>query len=169
MKKGLVIVICLLVVIIGVTAYLSSGNVEEKKQLQKDAQLIIKAGEEELKLSMDDIMAAGEEEFKAMLKTNGKEPIEYTYTGVMLYKILEKSGVNFEGKDTVITRSVDGYTIALSLEEVKEPSNVYVVYKKEGEGLGTKEDGGKGPYMTIIRKDKFSQRRCKYLTEIEIQ
>ncbi|WDV45629.1 hypothetical protein PV797_19370 [Clostridiaceae bacterium M8S5] len=169
MNKKLLVVIGVLLVIIGVTAYLNSDNLNEKKRLQKDAIVVLKMGDKEVKYTMDDVTSVKEEEFKANLKTNGKEPIEYTYSGVELNKLIEKAGFNTDTKDTVITQSVDGYTIALSLEEVKKPSNVYVVYKREGEGLGTKEDGGKGPYMTIIREDKFSQRRCKYLTIVEIK
>lgn len=169
MKKWLAAIIIVLVVAIGVTAYLNADSIAEKKELQKNSILIIKMGEDEVKFNMNDIKALGEEEFKANLKTNGKAPIEYNYKGVDLKKIIDKSGFDVSGKDTLITQSVDGYTIALGLDEAMKANNVYAVYEREGELLGTKEDGGKGPYMTIIREDKFSQRRCKYLTVVEIQ
>lgn len=65
--------------------------------------------------------------------------------------------------------AADGYTVALTGDEVRMEDNVYIVYEQAGKDLGIREDGGTGPYRLIIRKDEFAQRWNKYLMEIELQ
>ena len=104
-----------------------------------------------------------------MLKSSGKPPVDTSYTGVELKALLENLEIDTAGKTQVITKAVDGYTVALSLAEVLEDDNVYIVYKRDGKDLGAREEGGSGPYQIVIRKDQFGQRWNKYLMEIELQ
>ena len=69
----------------------------------------------------------------------------------------------------VIVRAIDGYTVALSIEEVLDEENVYLAYAIDGKPLRSKSQGGSGPYQLIVRKDQFSQRWCKFVVEIEIR
>jgi hypothetical protein len=40
---------------------------------------------------------------------------------------------------------------------------------EEGKYLGGRDSGGRGPYESIVVSDTFSNRRCKWITEIEVK
>ena len=40
---------------------------------------------------------------------------------------------------------------------------------EDGKYLGTLDNGGTGPYEVIVKEDQFSNRRCKWLTKIEVR
>ncbi len=167
-KKILIFVVAALVVIIGIFAFLNKDSVAEKKSLNNDAIFIIKEnGEEVQSFDMEEIRSLGESNFKANLKTSGKDPIEYEYTGVLLKNVFEEAGVSLEGKDAVVMTAADGYATSVEMKKVLADDNVYVAYMREGESIGTKEEGGKGPYQIIISKDQFSQYWCKYALSAE--
>jgi len=172
MKKSNKILICIigsLFILIMVLAYFNKNTLVEKTQMNNDAIFSVMLDGENIKdYTMDDIQKLGEESFNANLKTNGKESIPYEYTGVLLKKILEDADIDFENKESAIVSSIDGYVVAVSMKKVLDNNNVYLAYKREGEWLGTREEGGKGPYQMIISKDEFSQYWCKYAFSVEV-
>lgn len=170
MKRTITIVLLVLIVIVGITAYLNRGYVEDKEAMIENHTFVIKNNGEEVEtVDLTMIEGLGVEEFNANLKSSGKDPVEHSYKGVALKDILAAKDQSLENKTQVIIRSIDGYTVALSAEEVAEDDNVYVVFEIDGEALGTKEDGGSGPYQVIIRKDPFGQRWAKFVVEVELQ
>jgi len=40
---------------------------------------------------------------------------------------------------------------------------------EDGKYLGSRDSGGRGPYESIVVSDIFSNRRCKWITEIEVK
>ncbi|NLZ93607.1 MAG: molybdopterin-dependent oxidoreductase [Firmicutes bacterium] len=167
--KKVIIVLVILIIIVAVTAVLNRESLREKAASQADAILYIKADGVETEVDFATIKELPEKEFPAVLKSSGKPPVDTSYTGVQLKDLLAKLEVKTDGKKQVITKAVDGYTVALSMEEVLIDDNVYIVYKRDGKDLGTKEKGGSGPYQVVIRNDQFGQRWNKYLMEIELQ
>jgi hypothetical protein len=167
--KRVIIAVSVLLLIVVVFAFINKKGLEDKISSQKNAILYIKSGQTELKADFDTIKELEETEFAAVSKSSGKPPVDVTYIGVQLKDLLEKMEISTAGKTQVITKAVDGYTVALSIEEVLDDENVYIVYKRDGKDLGTREEGGSGPYQIVIRKDEFSQRWTKYLMEIELQ
>lgn len=170
MKKIVMAVVVILVLIMGVTAYLNRGDLAAKQESQQDAFIIIKSGGSEVaRVDMGQLKDLNKVDVEANLKRSGKDPEKHQYTGVLLKEVLEAAGADTAGKDTVIMTAVDGYTSAISMDEVLEDDNVYVVYKIDGQPLGTKEAGGSGPLQVILAKDPFSQRWCKFVMEIDLQ
>jgi hypothetical protein len=68
-----------------------------------------------------------------------------------------------------VIKGVDGYAVALTSNEVLQDDNVYLVFEKDGKQMKGKKRGGSGPYQVIIRQDQFSQRWCKFVTEIVME
>jgi DMSO/TMAO reductase YedYZ molybdopterin-dependent catalytic subunit len=167
--KKVIIILVVLVLIVGVTALLNRQGIEEKAASQRDAILFIVSDNFEAQVDFDTILELKEVEFQAVLRSSGKPAVDTTFTGVQLKDILEKVGAKTDGKTQVITKAVDGYVVALSMDEVLEDDNVYIVYKRDGKDLGRKEEGGSGPYQVVIRKDQFGQRWNKFLMEIELK
>ncbi|KAB3531269.1 molybdopterin-dependent oxidoreductase [Alkaliphilus pronyensis] len=170
MNKKVLIVILILIGLVAITAYINRDSLKDKAAMIDNAEITIKEdGEEISKVDFQLIQGLGEEAFKANLKSSGKDAVEHQYKGVPLKAILNWGEVNLEEKKQVIIKSVDGYTVALTVEEVLEEDNIYVAYEKDGEPLGTKAEGGNGPYQIIIRKDPFSQRWAKFVVEVELR
>jgi DMSO/TMAO reductase YedYZ molybdopterin-dependent catalytic subunit len=167
--KKIYITILILAVAVGIMAWLNQGDLEEKKRSQEDAVLYLVYGEEELELTFSEILALPQHEFAAVLRSSGKAPVDTTFKGVELNQILAAKGVSLEGISQVVTFAVDGYTIALMGTEVRMADNVYVVFERDGEDLGTRESGGSGPYQLVIRQDEFGTRWNKYLMRMEVQ
>ena len=163
------IVIVVLIAVIGITAYLNKGNVANKTELNNDAVFaVIENGEEIKSYNMSEIQSLGEVEFYANLKSSGNDPVEHRYTGVPLIRILEDAGANTEGTDAAIVSAIDGYVVSVSMDKVLDDEDVYLAYIRGGELIGTRGDGGDGPYQLIISKDKFSQFWCKYAYSVEL-
>ncbi|MBA1334485.1 MAG: hypothetical protein HPY66_2334 [Firmicutes bacterium] len=170
MKKIVIAAVAILVIIVGITAYMNRGDLAAKQDSQDNAILIIKSdGAEVARVDMEYIKTLGEVEFDANIKSSGQDPEKHSFAGVPLKNVFDSQNIPTEGKTMVIVKAVDGYTSALNMDEVLEDDNVYLAYKRDGEPLGRKEDGGSGPYQVIIRKDPFSQRWCKFVMEIELQ
>lgn len=161
--------IAILVIILAVTLMLNKEGLKERKEMMDNATVILKMDDQEIILYFDDLQKIGEENFEAVLDTSSSEPVTYGYTGVQLKNILHDQGLDLGGKKTVILTAVDGFTVVYSLEEVLVEGNVYLTYAREGQRLKSRDEGGKGPYQTIVISDQFSSRRCKWLTTIEVQ
>jgi hypothetical protein len=166
MKKNNIIIgltIAFLVVALIVTYFVNQEDIEEKKQLNRDAVFeVLYQGEVVKSFNMEEIAGMGEVTFEANLKSSGNDPVPYEYTGVLLKTIFMEAGLDLEGKSSATVMAVDGYATALTMEKLMDDENVYLAYMRDGELLGTKEDGGNGPYQLIISKDKFSQYWVKY-------
>lgn len=173
MKKNtkiLISVILVLVIISAVAIMMNKDNVKAKKELNDNAVFILMdKGEEIASYNMTEIQAIGEADFTATLDTSNTDPEDFQYTGVLLKNVFEHAGISLEGREAVIVSAVDGYTVALPMDKFMEDDNVYLAYKKEGELIGTREEGGKGPYQMIISKYQFSQFWCKYAVSADIQ
>jgi Sulfite oxidase and related enzymes len=169
MKKVWIIIV-VLAVVVGVTAYLNRGDTAFKRKSQDNAVFLIKSnGQEIASIDMDYIKGLDKQIFDANIKKSGKDPVKHSFTGVALKKVLEAAGVRTDGASKVIVKAVDGYTSVLTMEETMQDNNVYMVYAIDGKPLGKKEDGGAGPFEMVIKSDQFSQRWCKYVVEVEIQ
>ncbi|MFA6940415.1 MAG: molybdopterin-dependent oxidoreductase [Clostridiaceae bacterium] len=170
MKKIVTLIIIGLAIIVGVSAYLNRGNIEAKKESQDNATISFKSnGSEVAKKDMNFVKTLAKSSFSANLKANGKKAVKHTYTGVPLKKVFEALNIKLDGKSQVIVTAADGYATVLTIDEVNVDDNVYLAYEMDGKPLGTKKDGGSGPFEVIIKNDSFSQRWCKFVSEVELK
>jgi len=173
MKKQtriLLIAVIALTAMVGILAFLNRGSAEEKKRLQQAGVFKIIRNDKTLcEVSMADLQSIGFSEIKAMMDTSTTDPAEVTFSAVQVKDILANKNVSLDGVKTLEFRAIDGYASAVSLEEAKTEQNVYICTKKNGMALGTKSEGGMGPYLMIIKSSQFSQRWCKFLQEIVLE
>lgn len=167
-KNKIYIAIGILIIVVGVFAFMNRELVKDKGYAQENAEVIVKKGDLETVLGYESIKALGEVDFSAILDTSTSDPEEHTYTGVPLKKVIEETGISLNEKDKVVIRAIDGYTVAFTIDEVLDEDNVYMAYGMDGKPLKSKSKGGSGPYQIIVRKDQFSQRWCKFVVEIEV-
>lgn len=107
--------------------------------------------------------------FPAVVRSSGSKPVETEYKGIELIKLFDSLNVDITSYSKVTFNASDGYRIILSMEEIKEPSNVYLTFERDGEILKSKKQGGKGPFQLVIRRDPFSQRWIKHVNEIILE
>lgn len=172
MSQGKIITTILgaLAVLIAVLVFLTKGDLYEKSQLNSEAIFAVLDDGEEIKTyTMSDIAGLGEVTFEATLKSSGKDPESHQYTGVLLKAILEDAGLPPSEGDNAVVSAIDGYVVGISNEKLMDEANVYLCYKRDGDLIGTREEGGDGPYQLVISKDKFSQYWCKYAYSVALQ
>lgn len=165
-------VIAALLAATGIGVIFNMQYAREKAALLEAAEIaILENGQEVSRLNMDAISKLPVTEFTAKLKSSLMvSPEEHTYTGVALSELLAASGVSLDGKNTVVVRSVDSYAVPLKIEEIQALENIYLVFKDNGEYLGSYgARDGQGPFMIVIKNDRFSQRWAKYVCELDIQ
>ena len=170
MKKRtaiIVILILTLTIILIVSLNLNKASIEEQKEISAKAEIILTYDDKKKVLTKEEISLYSED-FEAVLDTSKTVPAIYVYRGVQLKVLLKNNNINF--KDKIITVSgADGYAVAYSSEEVSIDKNVYIAFMEDGKYLGDRDSGGRGPYESIVVSDIFSNRRCKWITEIEVK
>lgn len=170
MKETVLYILLGLIIVVAIFAYLNREYMADKSDFQEKALITFTVNGEEVEtVDMVFVKKQGEKTFNKELDTSEGGPVEHSYTGVLLRDIIDVLDIDVKDKGEVIVRAIDGYTVALTIEEVLKDDNVYLVYKTDGEYLDPKAEGGEGPYRLVIREDQFGQRWCKFVTEIEFK
>lgn len=170
-KRALIVIgiIIVLSIIVHFSLKLSQDSIEERKKTLENAEIVLIFGQEEKILKIDTIESIGKKEFEAILDTSTTDASLHKYTGVELKDVFNYFNIEIDDKKAVILTGVDGYSVAYSIDEVLKDSNIYIAYMEDGKYLGTRKDGGRGPYESIVVSDQFSSRRCKWIIEIEVK
>lgn len=129
-------------------------------------------GDNSVKLHFDEITSLNNKEFNATEDTSKSGPASHKFEGVLLKDLLNKASVDdlaIKGYSKVLVKGLDGYVIALSVDEILSGNNVFLAFEKDGKPLGTMKKGGSGPFQLIARSDMFSQRWCKYVYEVVLE
>lgn len=169
-NKIIALIVAVLVLIISVTLAMNSETAEERKALNEGAKFVIKLNSEEVKVyTLKEIMEFGVVDFEANLKTNGKVAEKHNYTGVLLKDIYDSLDVDYNDFSVLEITAADGYTVMLSVTKLIEEGNIYLAYMRDGEVIGSMDEGGKGPIQMIISKDSISQYWCKYAISADLK
>ena len=170
MNRTVRISVLVLAGIVAVLAFLYANDSDDRLQSQRDAVIFLSVdGERVAEVGFDAIQALEHREFEETLQSSGSPARDHEYVGVALRDLLESEGIDLGSARQVIATAADGYTVAMDASEVLAEDNVYLVHTVDGEPLGSREEGGSGPYQVIIRSDQFGQRWTKYLMEIEVR
>jgi len=168
--KIVITVIIVLTVAVVILALLNRGNIAEKKAMQESNSFLLKAGVKQNTVTMEDIMRLTPHVIDAKYKpSSSNTPVKKQYTGISLKSLFDYYDINYSSAKSVSFTAADGYASALPIADALDEENCFIVIEEGGEPLGTKENGGKGPFMMILANDQFSQRWCKFLMEIEIK
>jgi len=156
MQKKFIILIILIIVL--------SGCSKEKPSLNLNIDGKVESIDTEIIYNHKEALV-----FPAVVRSSGSKPVETEYKGIELTKLFDSLDLDITNYSKVTFNASDGYRIILSIEEIKEPSNVYLTFERDGEILKSKKQGGKGPFQLVIRRDPFSQRWIKHVNEIILQ
>ena len=166
-KQSFIIIICMAALLTVISVIYFAGFISPVGDPEGLTIEIIHKGNV-IEADRDLITGLQGETFNAVIRSSGQKPRETEYTGVPLSGLLLEMNINMENNKQVIITGSDGYVVVVTAEEINEPKNTYIAYAIDGEEIKPRKKGGVGPYQLIIRKDGFSQRWCKYVTQIEI-
>ncbi|MDD2484537.1 MAG: hypothetical protein PHQ50_05910 [Eubacteriales bacterium] len=169
--KGILLVLILLTALTSIAVILNYREAKEKLQYLEAAEIqIINKGTEEKALTMQELEGLEPTEFKAKMKSSLMQSAEeHVYLGFPLAEVLSLVELAPGEEEILSVGSVDGYEVPFSKEELENIENIFLVYKADGNYLGTYgEKNAQGPYMIVIREDRFSQRWAKYVCRLEL-
>lgn len=166
--KAAIFIIIILIVIFFAALLLNKSEIESRRELLESSAIEVKSKDLSDKVDLETLQSIGLEDFEAVLDTSTTEASLLDYSGVQLIKLLASLGYEINGKDIIIATGADGFSVAYSGEEVLDYGNIYIAVMEEGNYLGGIEDGGRGPFEIIVINDSFSNRRCKWVTGIEV-
>ena len=158
-------VVALLVVAVALLAWLN----RPKGEIISGSIRVIHNGETLRTFTMEEIAAMPYVEVEKEIVSSSYANEAGLYRGVPLRALLGVVDESLlDGASRIISRAEDGFVTAYSAAEVAESDSVIVAYQRDGESLGTKADGGSGPFRIVIVDDEFGNRSTKYLYEIEV-
>lgn len=162
MKKTTIIII-LTIILLGTIFFISYRlwlpTIEDQKAALEKEEILLISKDKEITITLEDLIDSGEE-FEAILDTSTTNASIYTYMGVELKDIFSNMNIDIEDENAIILTGVDGYSVAYSIEEVLVDNNVFIAYMENEKFVS---------YQSIITSDLFSNRRCKWLTKIEVR
>ena len=162
------VVMAVLLIAVAVLAWLNRGNVQDRRAMQESGTFLVTAGDLQFTISMDDVLKLGPQRISAVLRSGGRDGEPMVFAGVSLKSILDSLGIDYSSSRGISFMAADGYVSAILIAEALDEENCFIVFEEDGQPLGTRERGGRGPYMMIMAKDHFSQRWCKFLMEIVV-
>ena len=162
--------LALLLIVVAVLALFNRGDPELRRALEENCEFQIRVeGENVATVNLQILLALDPIEFTTTFSTSVSAPRETTFKGVELRLLLETLEIDTSNADRIIVSGLDAYYSPLTKEEVGRAETVYVCYSMDGEILKTQGEGGFGPFMLVIRGERFAQRWCKYVEAIDIR
>ncbi len=163
-------VIVVLFAAAGTAAYM---NAEGADKTAKGYSLCISVGDETKgnrtvrTYTLNEIKKMPAQSFKAEINSSSGEDEKGTYKGVELKYILDSADKKLlKTHDRFILTAGDGFSSAVTAEEVQKDQTVFVVYEKDGKGLLHMNEGGKGPIRIVMPKDTYGTRSTQFLVKI---
>ncbi|MGI6492551.1 MAG: molybdopterin-dependent oxidoreductase [Pelotomaculum sp.] len=163
------VIIYIIVVLVGMTAILALLN-RPSEDLHAAALTVSQDGADLHTFTLEEIKALPSVSVEKSIVSSNHADESGVFTGVPLHDLIKGVDANLlTGERRFITRAEDGYASVFTTREVLEPDNIIIVYDKDGQSLGSYEEGGTGPLRIVIQGDPFGNRSTKYLKQIEIK
>ena len=165
-RRNITVVIIVLVLLAAAIAVLTVIN--RPGELPESGSVVVKQNGEVLRtFDLADLQSMEYVEVQKEIVSSSYENDEGLFRGVTVSSLLEAAGVN-GGYQQAVVRSEDGFVAAFPADEI-EDGDIILVYSKNGESLGSLENGGSGPLRILAVEDDFGNRCAKYVSEIEVK
>lgn len=163
---GLLIFLVLLLVL---ALKLNETEREMQNALLEAAEILLIFDDKQEYISRELLLTLPTDSFEAVLDTASTSATTHWYKGVQMKKLLSYYDIVLEQDAILVVTGADGFSVAYGRNEVMEEGAVFITYEEDGEALKTHEQGGRGPFESIVVSDAFSNRRCKWVTQIEVK
>lgn len=169
MSRKISITIAVLILVIAVFAWLNAPEAELRQANQINNTFLISSNTVRIAINSGDLHIFDQHEIEGTLRSSGGALTTDIYTGIRFTDLINHYQLEFTENHRLISRSADGYTTAFNYAEATLPGNLVIAFAKNDKPLGTKEEGGIGPYLLMVTADQFGQRWNKFLMELEIR
>ena len=167
LQRGTIVIVsvlALLVLLVVGLAVLHYDTVMERRVMQESGTLLFTAENYTHILFLEDLKSIGPVDISPRHRGEPR-----SFTGVPLAGIFDYLDVDYSQTTSLIFTSLDGFATGISIAEALDTRNTFIVFEEDGEPLGTREEGGLGPYMLVVARDRFPNRWARYLMEITLQ
>lgn len=121
-------------------------------------------------LTMKEVQALPRVEKKVTISSSSEGKSTDVWAGASMKEVLDSIDPQLlQNAKQVLTHAEDGFTSALTSQEIIASDDVLIAYEKNGELLSGKTKGGTGPFRLILAKDLFGNRMTKYLNVLELK
>jgi len=153
-----------------ILALLNRGDAGLRRALEEHREFqILTDGELTAKVGLENLLDLNPQEFTTTMATSIGAPKQVTMKGVELRVLLDSLDIDTSQAATIAVSGLDGYVSPLTPAEVNKADDIYICYSLDGEILKTMSEGGMGPFLMVIRSERFAQRWCKYVESIDIK
>ncbi len=165
-RRNIIIVVIILILLAAAVTVLSIIN--RPDELPETGTLTVTSGSEILhSFTVEDIRSLPYVEVQKEIVSSSFANDEGLFRGVPLRTLMKAAGADLEAVKQIVVRADDGFVSAFPADEITESDNIFLCYSKNGEPLGTRDEGGSGPLRIIVTEDPFGNRCAKYVCEIE--
>jgi len=169
-NKAVYLTLLLLVAAVVVLVLINSGDAELRRALEENREFrVLIDGEPAATIGLGALLGVEPQEFAATLASSVGLPREVTLKGVELRQLLETLDIDAAQASMIVVSGMDGYVSPLTNAEVNKAENVYICYSMDGAVLKTQSEGGYGPFLMVIRSERFAQRWCKYVDTVDVR
>ncbi|KAF1083796.1 Oxidoreductase molybdopterin binding domain protein [Sporotomaculum syntrophicum] len=154
----------LLLVLAVVLTYLYTPNSRESANLTVSCK-----GEPVKTFTIEQIKEMPAVDRRVTIRSSSEGTQTHVFTGTPLREILtDLENAVLTDTSKVTASGLDSYTVVFDSEEIMSRDHVLLVYAQDGKPLGSKSEGGTGPFRIIVIGDQFGLRAVKYVNELEI-
>lgn len=154
------ILIAVLVLIVGVTAWMNANSLKD----YGDTELAICVdGEEYAFYTLEELSEKEVTTVYHEFTSKKAEGEKGEWTGLMVTDILEDAGVDINKYETFVFSAGDGYSSAADSDEI---GTVMIAWEKDGELLEPFDEGGTGPMRCVFTGESFGQRSIHNVVKI---
>ena len=154
-----VVIIAILVILVIVNR--RNASVNDAMAAAHRLEIESAAGSAEYAFSEDDTYFTG---FDTQMRRKNGDVFDKHYSGIEFRRILGELGFAADDSTDCVFICADQYEIRVAGSEIREPGNVWLVTRENGQPL----DEEQGPFMLVINNDEFSTRWGRQIVKIKI-
>lgn len=138
--------------------------------LPDSGSIALKAGEEEAAVyTMAQVAALPYVEVEKEIVSASYENEQGLFRGVPVRELWAAVGVEPADYRQMVVTAEDGFVSVYPVTELMESDSVLLIYAKDGQPLGSREEGGAGPFRILVVEDEFGNRCAKYVSELALK
>ena len=169
-NKVVYLLLSLLLVIMSVLAVLNRGDAELRRALEENREFQVRIdGEPVATVSLQTLLGLDPQEFTTTYATSISAPREATLQGVELRLLIDALEIDASNAAYYVVTGLDSFYSPLTKDEVEKVETIYICFSMDGEILKKQSEGGLGPFLLVIRGERFAQRWCKYVESVDIR
>ena len=168
-NKAVYITLGILLAIVAILAFFNRSDPELRRALEENREFHIRIdGEHTATVGLQTLLELDPQEFTTTFSTSVSAPRDTVLKGVELRLLLESLEIDASNAGHYVVSGLDAYYSPLTRAEVEKEDTVYICYSMDGEIMKNQSEGGFGPFLMVIRGERFAQRWCKYVEAVDI-